>query len=131
MSWTAQIAIAAGFAWLILWVEHWFNWRMALRRDPPPILGYILGTLGWLIPLTILFSMWVKMPPDSPYAHLVALWSLVASGGMSVISAHFIDWIIQRMVQVPELEEINHLYKEQIDAQGTVDISSRRASRPG
>ena len=131
MNWVAQIAITAGFAWLILWTMHWFNWRLALRRDPPPILGYILGTLGWLIPLTVLFSIWVKTPPANPYAHLIALWGLVISGGMSVITAHFIDWIIQRMVQVPELEEINHLYKEQIDAQGTVDFNSRRASRPG
>jgi hypothetical protein len=126
MTWPIQIIITAGFAWLILWTMHWFNWRLALRRDPPPILGYILGTLGWLIPLTVLFSIWVKMPPANLYAHLIALWSLVISGGMAVMSAHFIDWIIKRMVQVPELEEINHLYQEQLnDAQGQIDNSSR------
>lgn len=92
--------------WLALWSEHWFPWELALRRKLPRLAAYVVGVLAMIIPLSGLYWHWLTHPCTYPYCYLVALWSVVIVGGLAVISAWGVDWVLMRLARLPEIEEI-------------------------
>lgn len=101
-----QIALAALVAALILLVEHWFPWQLAIRRKLPNLIAYVLGLSGLLAPLTVLFNYWIYDPPEFTYAHIVALWVISSAGGLAVSLAHLIDWMLKQYAALRELKEL-------------------------
>lgn len=100
-----QVLLAALIAWLALWAEHWFPWRLFLRRDLPRIPAYVLGVLALTAPLTALLWSWQS------WAELAAMWVVVIAGGAAVISAYGVDWLgrwVSGLVERVERLEMSH-----------------------
>jgi hypothetical protein len=115
MTWEKQILLAALIAWLILWVEHWFPWQAAIKRELPHLARYVLGVLGMLVPLSLLFSgafgyTPVRFPTPG-LAYLQALWIVAGVSGAAVVCAYVIDWLIGRVAISGDLQEILELYR--------------------
>jgi len=93
-----NIVIACIITVLALLTEHWFPWRLLLRRDLHRVAAYVLGVLALALPLTALF--W------SERRYVVALWAVIVSGGSAVMLAHFVDWLLTRIRRAEELKEL-------------------------
>lgn len=105
----AQILLAALVSSLQQAVQHWFPWRMLLRRDLPRVAAYVIGTLAYLVPLTILFLWWEQATASvPPYLHLLAVWACVGSSGAAVILVRAADWFMDEMLQHQEEKELHH-----------------------
>ena len=105
--------------WLLLWTEHWFPWRLMLRKDLPRLVAYILGVLALHVPLTGLYIYWASSGVDvGEHAHLVALWVVTVGGGLAVLSAYGIDWLLDNLARRYELDE---LLRGREDAAGPTD----------
>lgn len=115
MSWAAQITVAALIAVLILWVEHWFPWRLMLKQDLPVIARYVLGCLGFLLPVSALYAGWFGEQPSNPAGYLIALWAVVLASGVAVVSSYGVDWLLHRLAVIVEQRELIQHYQEQID----------------
>ena len=104
---------------LLLLTEHWFPWRLMLRRDLPRVAAYILGVLALHLPLTGLYIYWASSGVDvDKHAHLVALWVVTIGGGLAVLSAYGIDWLLDSLARRYELDE---LLRGREDAAGPSD----------
>jgi hypothetical protein len=100
------IVLAAAFGALQQVAQHYFPWGLVFRGELPKVPAYIMGTLGWVIPLTILFWHWdltVFMAPR--WAHLVAVWACVGASGFAVIFVRGLDWVMDRVTRSFEHEE--------------------------
>lgn len=112
------IVLACLLVWLILWVEHWFPWEKTIGRKLPRVWAYILGVGAILLTLSGLFLHWrVHEPGD----HLLGLWAVVISAGLSVFSAYGIDWLIARIAGYREVSEREDQYLEQAYGIGSND----------
>jgi hypothetical protein len=101
-----QIALAALVGAMAQGLEHYFPWGMLFRKELPRLLAYILGTLGYVVPLTVLFVHWERtlwIPPH--WSHLVALWACVAASGVTVLLVRGLDWLLDRLTRSYEHEE--------------------------
>ena len=97
------ILLTAVVAGLIQAIEHWFPWRMILGKDLPRISAYTLGVLGFALPLSALFSYWQF------WSALAALWSVIVTSGCAVALAYGIDWLLDRVRQSYEHEEMDNV----------------------
>jgi len=95
-----EIWLAALIAGLIQLIEHWFPWRMFLGRDLPRLAAYILGVLGFLVPLTWLFVIYQE------WVGLIAIWAVVVASGAAVAWAYGVDWVMDRVRRSYEHEEM-------------------------
>jgi hypothetical protein len=95
-----EILLACVVTMLLLLVEHWFPWRLMLRRDLPRLAAYVLGVLALAGPLTALFVRWKAWMP------LAGLWSVIVSGGLAVMVAYGVDWLLGRLALAVELGEL-------------------------
>jgi hypothetical protein len=95
------IALSARVSALVQAVSHWFPWRLVLGRELPRVWAYIVGVLGFLAPLTVLFWSW------EAWMYLAALWACVVSSGLAVVLAYAIDGVANRVDMSHELEEIH------------------------
>lgn len=123
MTWQAQVALAAAFAFMGELVLHWFPWRLILRRDLSRVLAYILGVLAFSGPFSLLL-LWIRLYtpafplPDnllisasaSSLVHriLVAFWACVLAAGGAVILAYTSDHLADVVTQRAELQELDH-----------------------
>ena len=102
-----DILLTMILSWLLLWVEHWFPWRLMFRKELPRLLAYIMGVLALHAPTTVLFIFWARSAVDvSHYGHVIALWSVTIAGGLAVLSAYGIDWLLDRLARSTELREL-------------------------
>lgn len=102
----AQIALAALIGAMQQAIQHWFPWRLFLRRDLPRVAAYIIGTLAYLLPLSILFIHWQQQAyPLSSYTYLAAVWACVIASGLTVLIVRAIDWGMDRITRSYEGEE--------------------------
>jgi uncharacterized membrane protein len=100
----ASLILAALVSALIQLVQHWFPWRMVLRRETlPRIVAYILGVLGIGLPLSVLFCAWQS------WSELLALWIVILVSGLAVILAYAIDWTLDRVRRSYEHEELSRV----------------------
>lgn len=104
---------------LILLVEHWFPWRLMLRKKLPRLAAYILGVLALAGTLTWLFEQWRVMGAPGGRAYVVGLWSVIGSGGAAVLGAHGLDWLLGRLALSFDLEELARV--RNADSSGPVD----------
>ena len=112
-----DIGITVLIVMLILWLEHWFPWHMALGKELPRLVAYVLGVLAMVLPLSGLYWMWSLDPPGSAHVYLIALWVVVLAGGAAVGIAYVIDWILRSIRTSNELQEL-------IDAKKITDTVS-------
>lgn len=107
------IAIAAAFGAVVQIAQHYFPWGLVFRGELPKVPAYIMGTLGWVVPLTVLFWAWDANLVDVPrWMHLVAVWVCVSASGLAVVLTRVIDWALDRIVQSFEQDE-RHEAKQQ------------------
>lgn len=105
MNFQSQTLLASALAWLILWIEHWFPWRMLLRRDLHPVARYVLGVLGFTAPLSLLFAGAFGETPGDGFSYLLALWLVIVASGFSVVLAYVIDGGLTWLIQLREAKE--------------------------
>jgi phosphate/sulfate permease len=97
------IFLAALVAALIQMTLHWFPWRMVLGKDLPRISAYVLGVLGFALPLSVLLWHWQS------WLELLAVWAVVAASGVAVASAYGTDWMLDRVRRSYEHEELDNV----------------------
>lgn len=112
-----QILLTTLISVLLMLVEHWFPWRLLLRKDLPRVAAYVLGVLGMAVSLTGLYAYWAVEPPDPFWAHghLAALWSVIVGSGLAVVGAYGIDRLLTRLARSVELEEILEIHRNAQD----------------
>jgi hypothetical protein len=99
-----NIFTASLIAALIELVLHWFPWRMAIGRDLPRPVAYVLGVLGFALPLTCLWWMW--------WVLVIELWIVIAAAGIAVMVAYALDKLIHTMRRGHEaVEQLNEQVK--------------------
>jgi hypothetical protein len=101
------ISLAALVSALIQLVSHWFPWRLVLGRNLPRVWAYVVGVLGFLVPVTALFWYWDVNGLVEAWLNLIALWACVVASGLAVVLAYAIDCIANRVRLSHELEELN------------------------
>lgn len=101
-----MIGLACLIAALLLFVEHWFPWQLVIGRELPRPAAYILGVLAMVLPLSGLFIYWLSTPPELPLAYLIALWAVVASGGLAVLGAYALDGLLRLRIRAREQAEL-------------------------
>ena len=94
-----QIALTALITVMARLAEHWFPWQLMLRRKLPRPAAYVAGVLALIAPLTVLFWQWGLSQA------IWALWAVVISGGLAVMGAYGLDWLMRRLAQGDELRE--------------------------
>jgi uncharacterized membrane protein len=101
-----EVSLAAVVAALIQCVSHWFPWRGALQRELPRIPAYILGMLGILLPVSVLYWHWDVNAVGLPqHAYLVGLWVCVVASGLAVLIVYWIDWLVDVLARLRESNE--------------------------
>lgn len=111
-----QIVLTCLFSVLIMWVEHWFPWRILIRRDLPRLAAYVIGTSGVIIPISYLFWLWTHTPPPSNNLFLIALWADVIASGLAVGLAYGLDWVVARVALSFDLAELEAFHGRKIDS---------------
>jgi hypothetical protein len=101
------IALAALVSALVQAISHWFPWRLALGRELPRVWAYVVGVLGFLLPVTVLYWRWDVVGLMVAWSHLVALWACVVASGLAVVLGYAIDGIANRVRLSHELEELH------------------------
>lgn len=101
-----DILVTALISALIQLVEHWFPWRMVLRSGLPRLPSYILGVLGFLLPISALYWHWGASLMR--WSHLLALWACVSASGLAAGLAYGIDHLADRVRRSYEHEELDH-----------------------
>ena len=93
----------------ILIAEHYFPWQVLLGRKLPRLAAYVIGVLAMVVPLSVLYGYWAMKPPGLSWIHLAALWSVVISGGLTVIGSYALDAVMLKMRLADDLKEILEL----------------------
>ena len=101
-----DIAITTLISVLTLIAEHYFPWGVMVGKQLPRITAYVLGILGLIVPLSLLYCFWLLDPPTEEWAYLAALLSVVIFGGLAVIGCYGLDWLITQVIRAKELQEI-------------------------
>lgn len=102
-------------------IQHWFPWRMLFKTELPRVVAYTIGTLGYLVPVSVLYWYWEMNGSVMPYAHLVALWSCVVGSGMAVVITRSVDWlldVVSRLAETKQREALAMSMLRDKDAQG-------------
>jgi hypothetical protein len=100
-----DIAMAALVGAMQQAIQHYFPWGLVFRRELPRVVAYIIGTLAYLIPVTVLYAHWAMIGIANNWSHLIALWACVAASGLSVILVRVVDWALERITRSFEHEE--------------------------
>ena len=94
-----EIIVAGIVVALYELLAHYFPWEMWLRRKLSRVSAYIIGTLGIVACLLVLFWYWQLHQ---------AFWAVIAvvcAAGGAVIVAYKLDHIRDRLIKAVELEE--------------------------
>lgn len=102
-----EIIITALIAALLLYIEHWLPWQALLGHELARVPSYVLGVLAMILPLSGLYWQWILTPPVWSFAHLVALWVVITSGGFAVVSAYLLDALVLKLAQLRDLRELS------------------------
>lgn len=101
--WYEEVLLACLIASLVELVLHYFPWRMAIGRDLPRPGAYILGVLGFSIPLAVLFYRWGEQ------RYLVALIAVITNAGGAVLIVYGLDSMLNSYwLEREQRERIEH-----------------------
>ena len=101
-----EIWVAALVAALILAVQHYFPWRMALGRDLRRTESYVMGTAGLMAPVLALLAMW------GAWVALAAVVAVCAAGGLAVLGCQALDGALEARRRAIEAEEREKTLRE-------------------
>jgi hypothetical protein len=93
------IFLAALITFLTLLVEHWFPWRMLIRRELTKLETYTLGTLAITLPQIGILLYW------DAQQEALAMGVIVIAGGLAVLGAYGIDRWMEDHRSAEEAEE--------------------------
>jgi hypothetical protein len=79
------VLVTALISALIAVVIHYIPWRIFFGRELDRLWSYVLGTLSYAVPLSILFLVWSDMTA------LIALWVLIICAGGAVLAVNALD----------------------------------------
>jgi hypothetical protein len=79
------VLVAALISALLAVVLHYFPWRTLTGRCLPRLWAYALGVVSFASPLSVLLALW------GDWLAAIALWSVIASAGLAVISVTVLD----------------------------------------
>lgn len=102
-------------------IQHWFPWRLLFKVELPRVAAYTIGTLGYLVPVSVLYWHWELAGMSVPYAHLAALWSCVIGSGVAVVITRIVDWLLDTLTKLREARQREELAMSMLrdhDAQG-------------
>ena len=89
-----DLAITVIVVALSLLLEHWAPWQKIFQRRFHVVVNYMLGVLALIVPLTVLYWTWGSL------REIVALWSVVVAGGLTVMLAYAVDdWAEARLAR--------------------------------
>ena len=88
-------AVMAALAELVL---HYFPWQMVIHRKLPRPMAYILGVLGFTLPITWLW--WGQ------WSLVCDLWIVIIVAGLAVIMAYVVDYLIHALRRGHEAQEM-------------------------
>lgn len=99
-----RLAVGCVLAVLMLWVQHWFPWRMVFRCELPRLVAYVLGVLA-----LVAAQSWVFWGDNRV---VCGLWVVVVSGGAAVVCAYGVDWLLRRVRMSYEQQELAEIHDE-------------------
>jgi hypothetical protein len=105
-----QIAVAAVVSALALLVEHY-----APGKTSNVVINYVLGVLALILPLSGLMVVWAM------WTVLIAIWVIVAVGGVAVMTAYWIDSYQALLVRAENAEREAEMLRPEIKEHGTHD----------
>lgn len=122
MNWQSNVFVTALIAALVILVQHYFPWRLVLKRDLPRQAAYVLGVLAILVPFSYLLLLWIKEWSD-PVGYplpagalldagevlrrvIIGLWTVVLASGIATLGAYLLDWLLERVALAGELAEL-------------------------
>lgn len=107
------IYLVSLIVFLIQLILHYFPWPMLLQgKQPHPVVNYVAGVLGFIVPLTALYWHWQRVWYWVRDVHLIALWAVVIASGLAVGGAYLLDAILVRIARARELAEQLKLREE-------------------
>jgi hypothetical protein len=112
-----EILIVGLIVFLIEFGEHYFPWKLLLRKRLPRVVAYMIGVLGLVLPLGGLFIWW------QAWECLIALGVVIGCGGGAVLLGYGLDHAMKRITLASELEELMRLK----DGGKTGEISGGKA----
>jgi hypothetical protein len=78
---------------LLLLVIHWLPWGLILGKRIPRVAEIWMSLIGVSAPVTVSITVTRADARDS----VVLVWAAVASGGLAILLAYWVDdWAIQR-----------------------------------
>jgi hypothetical protein len=77
------------FTCVLLALLHYLPWRGLLRRDLPVLARYVIGVLGLVVPVSVLWGV------RADWSNLVLMWAVVICGGLTVVLLHILDTSIE------------------------------------
>ena len=118
-----EIALAALIGAMQQVSQHYFPWPMIFRRELPRVPAYVMGTLAYLVPVTVVYAHWELSNSVLPeWAHLAALWASVVASGAAVVLVRFIDWAMGAASAIRESgereNELMQIVEDIVDGQG-------------
>lgn len=92
---------------LLEWTLHYFPWKLLLKgKELSRVMAYTLGTLGLMLPYTA--WLWYRNDVDA----IIALWSVVAAGGFTVVLLYRLDRHFELEMRNLEAEERERAERE-------------------
>jgi tellurite resistance protein TehA-like permease len=112
-----SILIISLFSAVIMISEHYVPWGKYISgRDAHPVVNYVSGILGILIPFTALVLYQRGNAAFTPLVAALALWIITVVSGITVLLCHWIDKTHSSAVLIHEAKERERLYRESINS---------------
>jgi hypothetical protein len=109
LNWLELIVAMLAAALLLLGEHYWIRCPLSLPAR------YVLGVLALILPLSGLFVAWAA------WKMLVALWTVTASGGMTVLISYAIDHWHQTMALLAIAEREGQALRDSLGSEGETD----------
>lgn len=110
-----EIGVAMAVAGLILAAEHYIPWEEAIRVKVHVTARYVMGLMGLLVPLTVLFAVW------GSWGECLAMWLVAVFGGLTVMGAHAFDHWLRLRIRLHAAEMENNLLRPDREIEHEVD----------
>jgi hypothetical protein len=119
LSIVVSIAVASLFAAITMIAEHYAPWgRYIAGRDVHPVVNYVSGMLGILLPFSALAIYQGANAAFTPWIAALAVWSISIVSGVSVAACYLIDGWYHNRTLIKEADEREKLHREQLNITG-------------
>lgn len=109
-----SIMIASMFAGVTMIAEHYLPWgRYITGRDVHPVVNYVSGVLGILLPFSALAVYQAGNAAFTPWIAAFAVWIISIISGIAVAACYLIDGWYHNQTLIREANEREKLHREQ------------------